>query len=169
AYEVPEEAANLELMVVVLNINKGHNEELMKACPLLGEYAYYVATVREYKKTMSTKEAVEKAIQHCIKNGVLAEFLRTHRSEVETVSLFEYDAEKHMAFVRAEGKEEGDSLRVISLIIKKVQKAKTLEVIADELECEPEEIQKFYDVIKNCGMDCSAEEILEKILGNNRG
>ncbi|MFI3173135.1 MAG: hypothetical protein R3Y58_12330, partial [Eubacteriales bacterium] len=32
AYEVPEEAANLELMVVVLNINKGHNEELMKAC-----------------------------------------------------------------------------------------------------------------------------------------
>ncbi|MFI3173337.1 MAG: hypothetical protein R3Y58_13355, partial [Eubacteriales bacterium] len=96
---------------------------------------------------------------HCIKNGVLAEFLRTHRSEVETVSLFEYDAEKHMAFVRAEGKEE----ERISLIIKKIKKSKSVDVIADELECEPEEIQKFYDVIQKCGTDCSAEEILENV------
>ncbi|MFI3171669.1 MAG: hypothetical protein R3Y58_04780 [Eubacteriales bacterium] len=94
AYEVPEEAANLELMVVVLNINKGHNEDLMRECPLLGEYAYYVATVREFKKTMNTKEAVEERI---------------------------------------------------SLIIKKVQKSKTLEAIADELECEPEETRNRYD------------------------
>ena len=167
AYEVPEETANLELMVVVLNINKGHNEELMKECPLLGEYAYYVATVREYKKTMNIKEAVEMAIQHCIKNGVLAEFLRTHRAEVETVSLFQYDAERHIALEKAESREEGrtegDFLRLIDLIIKKNQKSKPLDVIADELECALEEIQKFYDVVQSCGADCTAEMVLEEV------
>ncbi|MFI3173036.1 MAG: Rpn family recombination-promoting nuclease/putative transposase [Eubacteriales bacterium] len=64
------------------------------------------------------------------------------------------------------GREEGDFLRLISQIIKKIQKSKTLDVIADELECEPDEIQKFYDVVKNWETDCSAEEVLEKVKGN---
>lgn len=183
AYKVPEEAVNLELKVVALNINKGHNEELMEKCPLLGEYAYYVATVREYKKTMSTKEAVENAIQHCITNGVLAEFLRTHRAEVETVSIFEYDAAKHIAMEKAESKEEGVSIgreigvgigkeigeisRVTSQIMKKVQKSKSLEVIADELECTTSEINHLYELIIQGGPECSVEDVLEQVGKNS--
>ena len=45
---------------------------------------------------MSFPEAVEKAIDECIKKGILAEFLRKNRAEVLRVSIFEYDEEEHM-------------------------------------------------------------------------
>ena len=55
---------------------------------------------------------------------------------------------------------EGDSLRLISLIQKKIQKSKVLETIADELEETPDSIRSIYDLIRQ-HPDKSAEEILE--------
>ena len=57
-YSVEEEEICLELKVVVLNINMGHNKELMEACRTLWEYAEYVRRVRLYRKEMSIEEAV---------------------------------------------------------------------------------------------------------------
>ena len=62
--------------------------------------------------------------------------------------------------LREEGREIGDALRLISLIQKKIQKSKTLEVIADEIEETPDSIQPIYDLIKQYP-DKSAEEIYE--------
>ena len=56
---------------------------------------------------MSFPEAVEKAIDECIKNGILAEFLRKNRAEVLRVSIFEYDEEEHMRQEREESRQEG--------------------------------------------------------------
>ena len=42
-YEVEEEEHKLELETVMLNINAGHNPELMKACRTLADYARYTA------------------------------------------------------------------------------------------------------------------------------
>lgn len=56
---------------------------------------------------MSFPEAVEKAIDECIKKGILAEFLRKNRAEVLRVSIFEYDEEKHMRLEREESRQEG--------------------------------------------------------------
>lgn len=64
-----------------------------------------------------------------------------------------------------EGKEIGDVSRLISQILKKVQKAKPLSVIANELECEVEDIQSLYDAVMQCGVENSVEEIL-KFHGN---
>ena len=55
---------------------------------------------------MSFPEDVEKAIDECIKNGILAEFLRKNRAEVLRVSIFEYD-EEHMRQEREESRQEG--------------------------------------------------------------
>ena len=46
AYENPVDEPELELKVTMLNINAGHNEELMNNCHVLWEYAEYVARVR---------------------------------------------------------------------------------------------------------------------------
>ena len=59
---------------------------------------------------MSFPEAVEKAIDECIKNGILAEFLRKNRAEVLRVSIFEYDEEEHMRQEREEGIEQVNNL-----------------------------------------------------------
>ena len=58
------------------------------------------------------------------------------------------------------GLNKGDSLRLISLIQKKIQKSKSLETIADELEETPNSIRSIYDLIRQ-HPDKSAEEILE--------
>ena len=59
-----------------------------------------------------------------------------------------------------EGREIGESLKLISQIQKKIQKSKALEVIADEIEETPDSIRPIYDLIK-LYPDKSAEEILE--------
>ena len=74
----------------------------------------FVDTVRKYQQEMSFPEAVEKAIDECIKNGILAEFLRKNRAEVLRVSIFEYDEEEHMRQEREESSWLVDGLLPIS-------------------------------------------------------
>lgn len=88
--------SGLELEVTVYNINYGHNPELMEACRLLKEYARYVHQVREYAKEMVFAEAIKRAVDYCIKNGFLTDFLSKNRAEVIAVSIFEYDEQKHI-------------------------------------------------------------------------
>ena len=93
AYEHLDGEPDLELKVILLNINEGHNKELMEHCQILKEYAIYVARVRKYAAEMKLEDAVNKAIEECIKEGVLADFLQKNRSEVKMWSILEYDQE----------------------------------------------------------------------------
>ena len=96
AFQKKQEFPELELCVTVYNINWGNNQELMEACRTLREYAQYVEQVRIYAKKLPFNEAVEKAVDYCIKNGILSDFLSRNRAEAIEVSIFEYDEEKHM-------------------------------------------------------------------------
>lgn len=111
AFEKRQEEPSLELSVTVYNINPGYNRELLEACRLLREYAQYVEHVRSYTEELPLSEAVEKAVDDCIRNGILNEFLSRNRAEAIEVSIFEYDEEKHMRSERKEwreiGREEG--------------------------------------------------------------
>ena len=50
----------------------------------LREYAQYVALVRRYKTELgSLDEAVNRAVDECIRNGVLADFLKRNRARSE--------------------------------------------------------------------------------------
>ena len=90
----------LELRVVQLNIGEGHNKELMEKCPLLAQYAQYVGRVQKYAKKMPLTAAVERAVDECIKEGILADFLRRNRAEAIEVSIFEYDEERELELFR---------------------------------------------------------------------
>ena len=92
-YSVEEETVSMELKVVVLNINEGHNKELMEACRTLWEYVEYVRRVRMYLKEMSIEAAVERAITECIAEGILRDFLRKNRAEAKAMSIYEYSEE----------------------------------------------------------------------------
>ena len=97
-----------ELKVMVLNINAGHNEELMEQCRMLKEYAQYVARVRGYAGSMKLEEAVRRAIRECITEGILTDFLRKKRAEVEMVSILEYDKEYEEKKLRQAEYEAGE-------------------------------------------------------------
>ena len=111
AYEHLAGEPDLELKVLMLNVNEGHNKDLMEQCQTLKEYAIYVARVRKYASALNLNDAVERAITECIKEGILVDFLRKNRSEVKMVSILEYDKEwEEKKLRKAEyeaGKEEG--------------------------------------------------------------
>ena len=115
AYEKRLEEVELELTVTVYNINYGHNQKLLEACQTLKEYAQYVAAVREYAKEMPLAEAVESAVDSCIRQGILADFLRKNRAEAIEMSIFEYDEEKHLKSEREIWLAEGIASEIVSM------------------------------------------------------
>ena len=111
-YAVKEEVPKLEMEILMLNVNQGHNPELMEACHTLWEYAEYTGRVRKYAKDQPIAEAVERAITECIREGVLKEFLEKNRREAKNVSIYEYDQEKHIRQEREEAWEAGEKVGV---------------------------------------------------------
>lgn len=123
----------------------------------LKEYAQYVAKVRKYvSKNISLEEAVTRAVDECIEEGILAEFLMKNKAEVIKVSIYEYDKEfeeKKLRKVEYEaGVEAGIELGERSLlenqIRKKLKKGKPIEQIADELEEAVTTIQRIIEETK---------------------
>ena len=102
-YQPQLEEINLDLTVLVLNINKGYNESIKRNCKTLQEYMMFVEQVREYEKEMEFKKAVPKAVDTCIEQGILKEFLLKNKAEVVKMSLYEYDAEKVGRVLKEEG------------------------------------------------------------------
>lgn len=146
SFEKRQDQPELELTVSVYNINLGHNEELLNACSLLKEYAQYVEQVRIFaQKYTSFPEAVEKAVNYCIENHILANFLSKNRAEVIDVSIFEYDEEKHIKSEREEWRNIGREEKLVEQIRKKRAKGKNPEAIADELE---EDIKTILNLLK---------------------
>ena len=159
AYEYLDGEPDLELKVILLNINEGHNKELMEHCQILKEYAIYVARVRKYAAEMKLEDAVNKAIEECIKEGVLADFLQKNRSEVKMWSILEYDQEVEEKKLRkAEyeagleagletGRSEGITIgknQGIELILQSIQKSGyPLEQIAEMTGRPVEEVKRI--------------------------
>ena len=160
AYECPTTNPDLELKVTVLNVNEGHNEELMEHCQMLKEYAQYVAKIRKYTSfsNLSLEQAVEFAVDECIKENILAEFLIRNRAEVISVSIFEYDKnEEEKKLRKAEfeagriaGFEAGQNELLKQLIHKKLSKGKSIDEIADELE---ESVSVIQDILDSSDMN----------------
>ena len=107
AFEKKVDQLELELAVTVYNINMGYNVELMEACQRLKEYAQYVEQVRAFAKTLPFPEAVTRAVDYCIRNGILADFLSQNRAEAIEMSIFEYNEEEYLRSEREVWRNEG--------------------------------------------------------------
>ena len=151
-YTVKEDLM-LELKVLMLNVNQGHNPELMEACHTLWEYAEYTGRVRKYAKEQPIAEAVERAITECIRERILKEFLEKNRREAKNVSIYEYDQEKHIRQEREEawedgekaGEYKGEEKKLKEQIQKKLAKGKAIPEIAEALEEEEDTIRKLIE------------------------
>ena len=108
AFENKEVKADVELTVRMLNINCGHNKQLMEKCRVLEEYSVFVAATRKYMfAETNIQTALNRAVDECIEKGILKEFLLKNRAEVLGMLLEEFDAEKYERTIREEGREEG--------------------------------------------------------------
>lgn len=154
-YETEETDHKLELEVLMLNINAGHNPELMAASHTLWEYAEYTARVRKYAGEMSVSEAVDRAIAECIQENILKEFLEKYQAEAKNVSIYEYDEERHIRQEREaaweegiiEGEQKGEEKKLLELVEKKLKKGNSIAEIADALESDENEIRRLMEKI----------------------
>ena len=107
AFEPGTAEPDLELKVLVFNINDGYNEDIKENCQTLKEYMEFVGCVRKYNKEMPFPQAVTVAVDTCIREGILAEFLKANKAEVIAMSIFEYDEAKLREVDKREGFEDG--------------------------------------------------------------
>ena len=108
------------------NINAGntinsrtYSSEFLSKCETLKDYMTFVNKVRVKTdiEKIDIRTAVIEAVDECIAENVLSEFLKNHREEVITVSIYEYDEEGHLEIVKEEGRQlgiaEGEKLGII--------------------------------------------------------
>ena len=109
----PQGIPDLEVVAHVININPGHNQELLSKCHKLEEYSHFSDRIRAAIEISSgtsssvREQTVLNAIDSCIKDGILADILRKERLRIMSSVLAEFDAEKFEKYVKKVSYEEG--------------------------------------------------------------
>ena len=102
----------LECTARIYNINYGHNQELMARCRTLEEYSILIGRISsKVRNGIPLEPAADAAVQECIRDGILQDFLIKHRSEVVGMLLEEFDMDEYIKMERrdsyADGHEDG--------------------------------------------------------------
>jgi hypothetical protein len=101
----------LELVTTVYNIAAGHNQDMLSESRALSDYAVFVSTVEDYRKSgYSLDEAITKAIQECKKRGIMAAYLESRGSEVLNMLLTEWNMEDALRVRGEEEREIGEKI-----------------------------------------------------------
>ena len=109
AFQQPTTQPDIEVVAHMLNINYGHNKELMERCQKLKEYAQFIDIIRHYLKEnehWSNEQAISKAIDDCIKNNILRDILQKERLRVMASILSEFDEVGYKEMIRQEAYED---------------------------------------------------------------
>ena len=98
----------------MININYGHNKELLDKCKPLCEYSFYVDQIRNCTDNCkkegidyTLEDIIDRVIDELPKDFEILEFMMKNRREVKDMCLLEYDQERHMREQREEGLEDG--------------------------------------------------------------
>ena len=114
--------ADIDVRVTVININYGHNKELLDICKPLNDYAWFVDKVRTYRKTEATLEAaIDRALNELPDDSLIKSFLIANKAEVKYMCITEYDEERTFAEFQEEAREEGRIEGTIKILIELVK------------------------------------------------
>lgn len=138
----------LECTTVMLNINYGHNRELMEKCRRLKEYAIFVDRVRKNMETKkSLEEAIMQTIDDCIRDEILRDILIQQKAEVVQMILETFDKESYEKAVKSEAYEDGyqagKEFVLKEKVKKKLSRGKTAQEIAEDLEESLETVEEL--------------------------
>jgi hypothetical protein len=106
-FEVLDKSGDFEWTATMININAGHNHDLLEKCDILKQYTIFIEKVKEYNKSNDLADAINQAMEVCIAEGVLADVLSKQKREGQNVVLTEFDQEKYDEMIKEIGREEG--------------------------------------------------------------
>ena len=150
AFKRKEDGRGYEWTARMLNINYGKNKKLMERCKALRDYSIFTDKVKKYlKQEMNTEQAINRAVEECIKEDVMAEFLIAHRAEVVDVCITEYNEERVMSSIREEGIREGiregEKKAIKKMVINSYRKGNAPESIAEFMDISLEQVKKILE------------------------
>ena len=93
-----------ELKVKVININSGKAHTILKKCGILREYSLFVDKVREHS---IEEDSIKQAINECIRQGILSDYLKRKGSEVTNMLIAEYSYEEDIQVKQQEAMQKG--------------------------------------------------------------
>lgn len=102
-----DNSGDFEWTATVYNLNRGKNDELLNKCRPLSEYMEFVNRIRDNRNTgMDAKDAINLAVDSCIEDGIMKDFLIKHKTEVLSVCLTEFDEKTYIDGIRAESRRD---------------------------------------------------------------
>ena len=102
------ETPQLELICRIYNINPHQNTTIKEKSPVLSGYTSFVEKVRTYQnENRNVDEAVDLAIEDCIREHILEDFFRKRKDEVKKVTHLDYTWEQREKLIRREEYEQG--------------------------------------------------------------
>lgn len=141
---------DIEVRVRMININYSHNTEILKSCRPLGEYAWFVAKIREFNEPgeMGERPGIEqafgKAIDEMPDDFLIKEFILANRAEVKDMCLTEYNEAEAMEMFKEEGREEGKDNTIVKNIQSLMENLKfTIEQAMDAISV-PDNKRSYY-------------------------
>ena len=102
-----ESTGDFEWTATMYNLNTGKNDNLLEQCRPLSEYMEFINRINRNIESYTIEEAVNIAVDSCIKDGVLAVFLKKHRAEVLDMCITEFNEKSFIEGIKEEGREEG--------------------------------------------------------------
>ncbi len=98
---------DIEVKVRMININYGHNGELLEKCRPLAEYAWLIDRIRKNGINMNIEDAVDQAIDEMPDSYLIRKYLLENRAEVKNMCITEYNEAETMQMFIEEGRKEG--------------------------------------------------------------
>ena len=132
----------VDASVRVLNINKGHNSEIVQGSPDLNGYVFLANEIRQNRKTgLELKEAINKAILACKEQNVLTDFLEKYGGEVIDMLHSKWDLDEYVTVVKRDAELRGGQKKAASAAIKALEKGMSIEDAADISGLSIEEVE----------------------------
>ncbi len=157
-----EASPDIEVTVRMININYGHNKNILNACKPLEEYAWFVAQIRKNiaasgdNSPNKAETAIDRAIREMPDDFEIKNFLISNRTEVKDMCLTEYNETETLELFRQEGRQEGQQETMLLNIRKLMNNTGwSADKIMDMLEI-PQNQRKALSIRlgKNCERSC---------------
>ena len=146
AFELEADEFSLELTVKVINVNYEGGNEILEKSPSLKGYAYLVDLIRQNQRQgMSKDKAIRPAIQQCIEEGILADFLQEHFEEVANMLAKEYRFEDELEARAEESMEKGVDKGMG--IFRALKDNVPIAQIADEFDVKISRVEEMRDML----------------------
>ncbi|MCL2071986.1 MAG: Rpn family recombination-promoting nuclease/putative transposase [Oscillospiraceae bacterium] len=132
-FELPKSKSHevnggIEITARVLNINKGHNTDIVQKSVELDGYVDIFSEINKNKESgMTLEEAIAKAVKDCASRNILTDFLEKYGGEVMSLLYAEWDWDEYVKVQRQEAAEE-------SVLTKMLETAKKLLGMGDSVE-----------------------------------